>query len=643
MNPSLDSAARNTRSCDFEQPADAFSKGRKGDAWMGPKPGPATGQEKEEGTGHAAPPPRDALLSRALMQEWLAWQCRMISGVIAGILYLPGRALSVATVWPDAAKTSPRFAEFAQRALTERSGLILPRQQCGENCDLLAYPLLVGGKPVAVMVVAISMRPEPQQRAILQLMQWGGIWMESMIRQQIASDQAHFEVIFELAAATLEPEPLHAIAMKITNLLAERLGCERASIGLRHGMQIRVEAMCRIARFDPRSQLVRAIEAAMEEAVDQGSIQLQPPVTDARPLLNRAHLQLAGQHGQHNICTIPLPGTERAIGAITLERPAGEPFDHGSIILCNKAAGLIGPALELKQREAQPLPVKAWAALGRWVVQLFGPHHLKLKLSLLAGAGILALLSTLQGTYRISAPATLEGKIQQAVVAPQEGYILSAEVRAGDRVRQGDPMATLDDRELELQRQKWQSEREKLSKEYHQALAKRDRTALSILRARIDQAEAELRLVEGQIERTRLLAPIDGLVVSGDLSQSLGAPVKTGDLLFQVAPLDSYRVALRVDEGGIRDVTAGLQGKLVLAALPETPLEITVEEITPVAVAGDGSNYFRVDASLDTPLPAVRPGMQGVAKLDRGQRSLLWIWTHHLVDRLRLWAWSLGI
>ena len=229
------------------------------------------------------------------------------------------------------------------------------------------------------------------------------------------------------------------------------------------------------------------------------------------------------------------------------------------------------------------------------------------------------------------------------MVAPQEGYILSAGVRAGDLVEQGDLMAALDARELDLQRQKWQSEREKLTKEYHQALAERDRTALSVLRARIDQAEAELRLAEEQLRRTRLLAPIDGLVVSGDLSHSLGAPVKTGDLLFQVAPLDNYRVALRVEEKKIGDITAGLRGRLVLAALPDTPLEITVEEITPVAVAGDDANYFRVDAALDTPLPALRPGMQGVAKLDRGERSLLWIWTHDLIDRLRLWAWSLGL
>ena len=30
----------------------------------------------------------------------------------------------------------------------------------------------------------------------------------------------------------------------------------------------------------------------------------------------------------------------------------------------------------------------------------------------------------------------------------------------------------------------------------------------------------------------------------------------------------------------------------------------------------------------------------GIAKIEVGQRRRLWIWTHDIVDWLRLWAWS---
>ena len=65
--------------------------------------------------------------------------------------------------------------------------------------------------------------------------------------------------------------------------------------------------------------------------------------------------------------------------------------------------------------------------------------------------------------------------------------------------------------------------------------------------AQIEQAEAQLALVEEQLSRARLVAPFDGFIVVGDLSQSLGSPVERGDVLFEVAPLDGFRVVLEVD------------------------------------------------------------------------------------------------
>ena len=50
---------------------------------------------------------------------------------------------------------------------------------------------------------------------------------------------------------------------------------------------------------------------------------------------------------------------------------------------------------------------------------------------------------------------------------------------------------------------------------------------------------------------------------------------------------------------------------------------------------------FRVEARLDGLHTGLRPGMDGVAKIDIGERSLLWIWTHSALEWLRMawWAW----
>jgi multidrug efflux pump subunit AcrA (membrane-fusion protein) len=129
-------------------------------------------------------------------------------------------------------------------------------------------------------------------------------------------------------------------------------------------------------------------------------------------------------------------------------------------------------------------------------------------------------------------------------------------------------------------------------------------------------------------------------VVSGDLSQQLGSPVEKGKVLFEIAPLDSYRVILNVDERDISQIEVGQQGSLALSGMPYNVMHFAVKQVTPVATSKDGSNYFRVEAQIDEPSERLRPGMEGVGKVSVGERKLIWIFTHSLFDWFRLWSWK---
>ncbi len=114
----------------------------------------------------------------------------------------------------------------------------------------------------------------------------------------------------------------------------------------------------------------------------------------------------------------------------------------------------------------------------------------------------------------------------------------------------------------------------------------------------IDQADAQIKLLDEQLARIKLRSSIAGLVVSGDLSQMIGASVQRGQLLFEVAPLNSYRVILSVDEREIGRVEPGQTGDLVVSALPNETLSFKVDKITPIADAQSGRNVFRVEGLL---------------------------------------------
>jgi hypothetical protein len=101
-----------------------------------------------------------------------------------------------------------------------------------------------------------------------------------------------------------------------------------------------------------------------------------------------------------------------------------------------------------------------------------------------------------------------------------------------------------------------------------------------------------------------------------------------------------YRVMLKVDERSIGKVVEKQRGTLALNGFPSERFGFEVSRVTPVSLAEDGNNYFLVEASLDGANILLRPGMQGVAKIDAGKQRLGWILTHEIVDWVRLWVWA---
>ena len=76
-------------------------------------------------------------------------------------------------------------------------------------------------------------------------------------------------------------------------------------------------------------------------------------------------------------------------------------------------------------------------------------------------------------------------------------------------VRAGDTLATLEDRELSLERLRWVTERQQRVFEHDRALASRQPATINVVKSQIDQADAQLRLIDEQIARTKLTAPFD--------------------------------------------------------------------------------------------------------------------------------------
>jgi RND family efflux transporter MFP subunit len=353
--------------------------------------------------------------------------------------------------------------------------------------------------------------------------------------------------------------------------------------------------------------------------------------------VTRAHAELAQDGGAAAILTIPLFVRDRFIGAMTFEHPDG--FDSDTVAVLDCIAATAAPILEEKRSNDRWLIVKAGEAARMQVERLLGPGYATRKIALVLLLIAAAAGYFWTGLYRVTTEAVIEGQIQRSVVAPFNGFVLEAPVRAGDTVQAGQLLARLDDRDLLLERLKWLTERERRKLEFEKAMGERNRSEQQISTTQVEQADAQIRLVDEQLARAKLTAPFDGLIISGDLTQSIGTSLQRGQEIFQVAPLDSYRVVLDVDESQIGDIAIGQKGLLVVSSLPGEEFPLAVTKITPVSKAHDGHNSFRVEGELANAALSLRPGMHGVAKIDIERRHMVWIWTRSFLDWARLMRW----
>ncbi len=588
---------------------------------------------------------RAAETPEAFAAAWLALQLRFIEGTTAGVLLLgepdtgPFRP---AALWPEGAPVAPPLSAVAEQALAQRQGVALG--PAGERH--LAAPILVEGRLVGACAVTLApllaMGAQAAAAAMRQL-QWGAGWVEALLRREQmeadAAERARTTAAFDLLGTVLEQREAKAAATALATELARRLGADPVSIGFRRGGRCRVVALSNAAVFAERMSLVRDLDAAMDEAVDQRAIILWPPRPEWEYRVTRAHAELAAAHRAGAVLTLPLLQDGEPFGAITLERPAGQAFAPATVELLDAVAAVVGPVLAEKRANDRLLAVKIADSATEQLRRLLGPGHFGRKLATLVMAALVAVFATARGDYAISAPAAVEGRIQRSLVAPFAGYILAEHARAGEVVEEGQLLARLDDQDLRLERLRLVTQRQQRLTEYDRALAARQRAEAGIARTQVEQAEAQLALVEEQLARTRIAAPFAGVVVQGNLSQRIGGAVERGEELFRIAPLDAWRVILEVDEADIGDIAVGQTGTLVLASLPDARHAYRIERITPIAEQKEGRNFFRVEAALEGETDRLRPSMLGVGRTSVGERLLIRIWTRRLVDWLRLAAW----
>ena len=253
-------------------------------------------------------------------------------------------------------------------------------------------------------------------------------------------------------------------------------------------------------------------------------------------------------------------------------------------------------------------------------------------------------------TVTVSATGTLQPLTQVDISSELSGVVRTVAVDENDLVHKGDVLAELDttrlaaqvegaeasamaaaarvddarttlkESEQSLARQKQLSTRGMVADQaLETATATRDRadSAVKIAEANLAIAQAELKQRRTDIEKSRIYAPIDGIVLtrSVDTGQTVASSLQAPILFIIAADLRSMELKAAIDEADIGGVARGQKARFTVDAFPDRTFDASIRDISFASVTTEGVVTYDARLDVDNAELLLRPGMTATVQV----------------------------
>jgi hypothetical protein len=517
------------------------------------------------------------------------------------------------------------------------------------------------GNPVAVSAVITRCLNAERARQRLVAMQIVAGYFELYTLKRNAEQaqiiaQSHQHVL-QLATSVATSQGFDAAGMSLCNELASRTKAVRVTLGWIKGDVVKVVAFSHTEQFDKKQELVVELQKVMEECIDQdepvhyvpaGSIGPDGKETPAASSANvtRAAAAFSRTQGGNAILSLPMRRHSEIVGVIVLEFAPNAQLAPHAMASLTVAVDLLAPQLFDRYQNDRWLITKAGLSIRDLAEAAVGPQHMLAKIISTTVLAVILFVCLVKVEYHVTAPFQFAPVDKTTISSPIEAPIEQVFVRPGPQtIRKGTPLVKF--KTIELEKKYHQAHSQALG---YQAEANADLEAAhtdptkageaAVATFRQLQAEAEAELDAYEISQATVVAPADGILLTGDLEDKVNSMVKQGDELFTFQSSEKLRAELSVAENDIQEVSKDQDGMLATTSLPSMKYPFTIERIEPMGQPKEGANIFKVFATLKETKPEWKPGMEGEAKINIQKRTIAWIWTHKFIDWLRLKTWT---
>lgn len=221
----------------------------------------------------------------------------------------------------------------------------------------------------------------------------------------------------------------------------------------------------------------------------------------------------------------------------------------------------------------------------------------------------------------------------QLDVKPEVGGKLKVlHVQPGDIVKEGSVLVEVDDTDLMSEKESALTEiegakleMEKAKKNYERAKDLFDQKLISaevfdnlssefaLGENSLVKAQRKLQQVQDRLSRTKVLAPMDGTVLTVPVIEGqvviAAASVNSGTTLLTIANLSKLLVETHINQVDVARLEPNLLVKLHVDSLKDAEMDAKISFIAPVATIKNSVKGFQVQALIEKPNARLRPGM----------------------------------
>ena len=420
---------------------------------------------------------------------------------------------------------------------------------------------------------------------------------------------------------------------------------ERAAIALEQRGRMVVKAIAGMPKINPQDPNV----ARLQDLLEWTSLSSEPilvvqrgdTVEDEREETRAKFESYFAQSGMRAFHALPLTDDDGRVGVLSFESSDPDFLSPAHLEMIKVLAGQATVAL----RNASMYREVPFINVLQPILQKkrrFMALERRRRLAVVAGVALgLLFLAAFPLPLRVDGTAVVAPQHSATVQPAVAGVIQQVNVREGQPVKRGAVLATLADWQYRGELAAAQSKYDTAVSLMNRALASNDGAQAGIERVQADYWASEVTRSKERLDQTSLRSPIDGLVATPHLEDSVGRSLNPGDAFAEIVDTSRASVDVAIDEYDLSLLRPGEEASVKLDGYPRHTFRGKVEIVSPKGQLLGDQRVFYARVSVPNNEGLIRAGMQGESKISTGwspagrvffRRLGGWLWA-------KIWSW----